>query len=66
MEPIHGFEMLIVMLVAIIALHYAARKSGLPPAVALLAGGALLAFLPRLPVIALYPGLVLATSCRRC
>jgi len=60
MEPMHGFELLIAMLVAVIALHYVARKSGLSPAVALLAGGALLTLPPSLPVIALDPGLVLA------
>lgn len=47
------------MFVAIIALHYAARRLRLPPAVALIVGGALLAFLPGLPVISLDPELVL-------
>jgi len=48
-----------VMFVAIIALHYVARRFALPPAVALIGGGALLAFVPHLPVISLDPGLVL-------
>lgn len=59
MDPTHLFELIIGMFVAIIALHYAAHRFGLPPSVALLAGGALLAFLPGLPAIAVDPGLVL-------
>jgi monovalent cation/hydrogen antiporter len=59
MEGVHSFEMVIAMLFAIIALHYLAHRLGLPPAVALLGGGALLAFLPGLPVISLDPALVL-------
>ncbi|AZO78113.1 MULTISPECIES: Na+/H+ antiporter [unclassified Bosea (in: a-proteobacteria)] len=53
------FELVIGMFAAIIALHYAAHKLRLPPSVALLAGGGLLAFLPGLPAIAIDPGLVL-------
>jgi CPA1 family monovalent cation:H+ antiporter len=53
------FELVIAMLLAIIALHYVAHKLGLPPAVALLTGGSLLAFLPGLPTISLDPELVL-------
>jgi monovalent cation/hydrogen antiporter len=59
MEGVHLFEMVIAMFFAIIALHYLAHRLGLPPAVALLGGGALLAFLPGLPVISLDPALVL-------
>lgn len=59
MDPVHTFELVIAMLLAIIALHYAAHKLKLPPAVALLTGGALLAFVPGLPVISLNPELVL-------
>jgi len=59
MDPMQLFELVIGMLLAIIALHYAARRLGLPPSVALLAGGALLAFLPGLPAIELDPDLVL-------
>jgi len=55
----HTFELVIAMLFAIIALHYVAHRLGLPPAVALLGGGALLAFLPGLPMISLDPALVL-------
>lgn len=59
MHSMQYFELLVAMLLAIIALHYAAHRLGLPPAVALLAGGSLLAFLPGLPVISLDPELVL-------
>lgn len=58
----HGtelFELIIAMMLTVIALHYAAHRLNLPPAVALLMGGILLAFLPGLPVIALDPELVL-------
>jgi monovalent cation/hydrogen antiporter len=59
MEPTHLFELLIGMFVAIIALHYAGRKLGMPPSVALLVGGGLLAFVPGLPSIEVDPALVL-------
>ena len=59
MPPMQLFELVIASLVAIIALHFAARTFKLPPAVALIAGGALLAFMPGLPVISLDPALVL-------
>lgn len=59
MEPTHLFELVVVMFVAIIALHYAAHRCGMPPSVALLAGGGLLAFLPGLPTIQIDPALVL-------
>ena len=59
MHPGELFELLVAMLLAIIALHYAAHRLGLPPAVALLTGGTLLAFVPGLPVISLDPELVL-------
>lgn len=59
MDPTHLFELVIGMFVAIIALHYAAHRLGLPPSVALLAGGAMLAFVPGLPTIEVDPELVL-------
>ncbi|WP_157218020.1 Na+/H+ antiporter [Flavisphingomonas formosensis] len=59
MNPLTLFELVIAMLLAIIALHYVAHRLALPPAAALLGGGALLAFLPGLPVISLDPELVL-------
>jgi CPA1 family monovalent cation:H+ antiporter len=59
MHPTHLFELVIVMFLAIIALHYVAEKLGLPPSVGLLAGGGALAFVPGLPTISVDPGLVL-------
>ncbi|WP_064705378.1 Na+/H+ antiporter [Rhizobium bangladeshense] len=59
MEPTQLFELVVAMFLAIIALHYAAHRLGLPPSVALLTGGALLAFVPGLPAITVDPGLVL-------
>lgn len=59
MEPTHLFELVIAMFLAIIALQYAAHRLGLPPSVALLTGGALLAFVPGLPAISVDPELVL-------
>lgn len=59
MDALQMFELVIVMLLAIILLHFVAHKLGLPPAVALLTGGALFAFVPGLPVISLDPELVL-------
>jgi len=59
MDPTHLFELVIVMFLAIIALHYAAEKLRLPPSVGLLAGGAALAFVPGLPTISVDPALVL-------
>ncbi|MDE1995555.1 MAG: Na+/H+ antiporter [Rhizobiaceae bacterium] len=59
MDSTHLFELVIAMFLAIIALHYLAHRLGLPPSVALLAGGASLAFLPGLPAITVDPQLVL-------
>jgi CPA1 family monovalent cation:H+ antiporter len=59
MHPMQLFELVIAMLLAIIVLHYAAHKMGLPPAVALLTGGIVFAFVPGLPVLSLDPELVL-------
>ncbi|OCP08371.1 MULTISPECIES: Na+/H+ antiporter [unclassified Ensifer] len=59
MGPTHLFELVIGMFVAIIALNYVAHRLGLPPSVALLTGGALLAFVPSLPTIEVDPELVL-------
>ncbi|MGC3980191.1 MAG: Na+/H+ antiporter [Steroidobacteraceae bacterium] len=59
MEAAELFELLIAMLFAIIALHYLANRLNLPPAVALIVGGASLAFIPGLPNISLDPELVL-------
>jgi Na+/H+ antiporter len=59
MHAVHLFELMIAMLFAVIALHYVAHRLRLPPAVALIAGGAALAFIPGLPHVSLDPALVL-------
>jgi CPA1 family monovalent cation:H+ antiporter len=59
MDGLHLFELIIGMLFAVIALHWLAHRLNLPPAVALIVGGAALAFIPGLPVISLDPTLVL-------
>lgn len=59
MDSIYIFELLIAMMVAIVALHYLGRLLGLPPAVALIVGGAGLAFIPGIPEITLEPHLAL-------
>lgn len=59
MHPVEIFELILVMLLAILALHWIAKRLDLPPAVALLVGGGALAFLPGLPGITLDPELVL-------
>ena len=58
-HPVQLFELVFVMLLAILALHWIALRLQLPPAVALLLGGGALAFVPGLPVIELDPELVL-------
>jgi Na+/H+ antiporter len=59
MHSMQVFELMIGMLLATIGLHFLAERLKLPPAVALLAGGTFLAFLPGLPAITLDPALVL-------
>lgn len=59
MHPVETFELILALLAGIVALHWAARRVGLPPATALLFGGGALAFVPGLPSFALDPELVL-------
>jgi NhaP-type Na+/H+ or K+/H+ antiporter len=59
MHPVQLFELVFIMLIAILVLHWIALRLKLPPAVALLVGGGALAFVPGLPVIELDPGLLL-------
>lgn len=59
MHPVEVFELIVGMLLAVLVLQYVAPRLGLPPAVALLAGGGALAFVPGLPTIDLDPNLVL-------
>jgi len=59
MDPVHLFELVIAMFLAVIVLHYIGQRLKLPAPVALIVGGALLAFAPGLPSIAIDPDLVL-------
>lgn len=59
MHPVANFELIIGMFVAVLVLHYLARRLALPPAVALLVGGGALAFAPGLPATKIDPELVL-------
>ena len=59
MAPVETFEIVLVLLAIIIALHWAAGRLHLPPSAALLVGGGVLAFMPGLPAIALDPELAL-------
>jgi NhaP-type Na+/H+ or K+/H+ antiporter len=59
MHPAETFELVIAMFLAVLGLHYLARRFSLPPSVTLLIGGGALAFLPGLPTIEIDPELVL-------
>jgi CPA1 family monovalent cation:H+ antiporter len=59
MHPVATFETVLVLLAAVIALHWAAARIGLPPSASLLVGGGALAFIPGLPEISLDPELAL-------
>ena len=59
MHPVQLFELVFIMLLAILVLHWIALRLKLPPAVALLVGGGALAFVPGLSVLELDPELVL-------
>ena len=59
MSATHLFELMIAMLPVMIALLYLAQRIGLPPSVALLAGGVLVAFMPGLPAFSPDPELSL-------
>src|SRR5687768_6564945 len=59
MHPVETFELVLVLLATVIALHWAAARVGFPPSAALLVGGGALAFLPGVPAISLDPELAL-------
>ncbi|WP_061933167.1 Na+/H+ antiporter [Aureimonas sp. AU22] len=59
MHPTEIFELVFILLLAILILHWLAGRAGLPASVALLIGGGALAFVPGLPAIELDPELVL-------
>jgi Na+/H+ antiporter len=59
MHAVGAFELVLMLLALIVALHWLALKLKLPPCTALLIGGGLLAFAPGLPSISLDPELAL-------
>lgn len=59
MHPVETFELVLVLLATVIALHWVASRVGFPPSAALLVGGGALAFLPGIPEISLDPELAL-------
>ncbi|MCX8477842.1 MAG: Na+/H+ antiporter [Sphingomonas sp.] len=59
MHPVETFELVLVLLATVVALHWAAARIGFPPSAALLVGGGALAFLPGIPEISLDPELAL-------
>jgi CPA1 family monovalent cation:H+ antiporter len=59
MSAVSAFKLVLLSLIAIIALELIARRLRLPPAAALLVGGAAMAFVPGLPPVVLDPDLVL-------
>ncbi len=59
MHLAHMFELVVATFLVIIVLHHVAHRVGLPAPVALIAGGASLAFLPNLPAVDVDPDLVI-------
>ncbi|NYH15391.1 Na+/H+ antiporter [Paraburkholderia bryophila] len=59
MSSVMGFKLVLLSLVAIIGLELLAKRLRLPPAAALLVGGAAMAFVPGLPTFNLDPELIL-------
>ena len=59
MNTLQLFEIMIAIMPVIIGLHYLANRLNLPPAVPLLAGGCLMAFVPGLPAFSPDPELIL-------
>lgn len=59
MHAVATFELILVLLALIVALHWVALKLRLPPSTALLVGGGALAFVPALPAVSLDPELAL-------
>ena len=59
MHPVETFELVLVLMATVIALHWGASRIGFPPSAALLVGGGALAFLPGLPEFSLDPELAL-------
>ena len=55
MHPVETFELVLVLLATVIALHWVAARLGFPPSASMLLGGVALAFLPGVPAISLDP-----------
>lgn len=66
MHPVETFELVLALLAVVVALHWVARRVGLPPATALLVGGGALAFVPGLPRWRSTPNWRWCCSSRRC
>ena len=59
MHAVETFELILILLALVMALHWVALKLRWPPATVLLVGGGILAFLPGLPTVELDPELAL-------
>ncbi|UUR08770.1 cation:proton antiporter [Sphingomonas glaciei] len=59
MNAVETFELVLLLLAAVVGLHAFADKLRFPPSAALLVGGGLLAFIPGLPQVTLDPELAL-------
>lgn len=59
MHPVDTFELVLLLLSLVLALHWLALKLRFPPSAVLLIGGAALAFMPGLPEVSLDPELAL-------
>lgn len=59
MHPVQTFELILVLLTCVFALHWLASRLGWPPSTVLLVGGGVLAFAPGLPSVTLDPELAL-------
>lgn len=59
MNSVEAFELAILGIAAILALHWLASRLGWPPSIPLLIGGGALAFAPGIPAVELNPELVL-------
>src|SRR5215218_1092233 len=59
MHPVEIFELILVLLATVVALHWVAARIKLPPSATLLVGGGALAFVPGLPAVSLDPELAL-------
>lgn len=59
MDPVANFELVLLLLLAVILLELVARWLRVPPAAALILGGGALTFVPGMPEVSLNPELVL-------